>query len=408
MKKITYITKIIAVLITAVFITGCSTSNTEYRTASDICIFRQRSDGIPIRTMLTSGITSSVCIDPLCMHDDKCPLYGISNISGDNVIVLGNHYCFISGDVICDENSGILSGEVKLCVYHMIDGTMRVLETYRDNVFLLYGYDKFLYYITALYSKSDLGERYDYVLYRADIKNGSIEEIPTDKIYSSAGNSMNTNDIPSIYTIDKDRIYWYAPGEDGYIYYTTNLAGKDRRELMVSNPRIMNGSYYDGWAYYTVNLGSGSIAECRTDLERQKFLNQQSLHRYHIETGKDEVLVENLGKYTVTEDGIFYTVCENAPAEIKFNGTAYYDIFGGKLYRMNHDGSNSALICTLNSINISVWSDLFIGYADRKLALSYMDVVQNDWFESGYEYNIAPEIIIVDITDGTWMISNEK
>ena len=83
-----------------------------------------------------------------------------------------------------------------------------------------------------------------------------------ERAYSSLGNAMGTGDIPSIYAIDDDRIYWYAPGEDGYVHYTTDLAGKNRKELPLANPRIMNGVYYDGWAYYTMNRNKGSIADC--------------------------------------------------------------------------------------------------------------------------------------------------
>jgi hypothetical protein len=169
----------------------------------------------------------------------------------------------------------------------------------------------------------------------------------------------------------------------------------------------MNGVYYDGWAYYTMNRNEGSIADCKTDLERQKFLNEKTLRRYHLETEKDEIIADNLARFIVTEAGIFYTVYETEPKKIEFNNDTYYDIFAGKIYRMNHDGSSSALFCTLEDVNLSVWSDVFLGYAEGRLAVAYMDAVENDWFESGYDYNIAPEIIIVDTTDGTWRISNE-
>ena len=409
MRKIrAYTVKIFAVLTAAVLLTGCTATDAAHTSMSELCVFRQRSDGTPIRTMLTNGRTSTVCVDPLCLHDDSCPLAGISNLTGEGAIPIGDSYCFISGDLSQDENTGMMSGEVKLCVYQMTDGSIHILETYHDNVLLLYGYDRYLYYTTVVYSRTDAGEQYGYVLYRADINSGKIIEIPTERAYSSLGNAMNTGDIPSIYAIDDDRIYWYAPGKDGYVHYTTDLAGKNRKELPLANPRIMNGVYYDGWAYYTMNRNEGSIADCKTDLERQKFLNEKTLRRYHLETKKDEIVAENLAKFTVTEAGIFYTVYETEPKKIEFNNDTYYDIFGGKLYRMNHDGSNAVLFCTLEDVNFSVWADLFLGYADGKLAVTYMDAVENDWFESGYDYNIASEIIIVNTTDGTWRISEDE
>ncbi|MBQ8187832.1 MAG: hypothetical protein IJ037_13325 [Clostridia bacterium] len=398
---------VLTVFLAVVFI-GCSADETGNLTMSDICVFRQRSNGIPVRTVLSSGITSTVCVDPLCIHTDDCPLYGINNLSGEGAVALGDYYCFTSGDIALDENTGLLSGEIKLCVYNMTDGKIRVLEVYADNVLLLYGYENYLYYTTAAYSKTDAGVQYRYSLCRADIKSGKIIDIPMEGAYISTGNAMNTSDFPDIYTIDNDRIYWYAPGENVYIHYTTDLEGKSRRELPLASPRIMNGVFYDGWAYYTVNRNDGSIADCRTNAERQKFLNEQTLRRYHMETGKDELVVENIAKYIVTDEGIFYTVYENEGRKIDFNGETHTDIFAGKLYRMNHDGSNAALFCTLDNINLSVWSELFLGYASGKLALAYMDQVENDWFESGYDYNIAPEIIIVNTADGAWRISTDE
>ena len=184
MRKIrAYTVKIFAVLTAAVLLTGCTATDTAHTAMSELCVFRQRSDGTPIRTMLTNGRTSTVCVDPLCLHDDSCPLAGISNLTGESAIPIGDSYCFISGDLLQDENTGMMSGEVKLCVYQMTDGSIRVIETYHDSVLLLYGYDRYLYYTTAVDSRTDAGEQYGYVLDRADINSGKIIEIPTDRAY---------------------------------------------------------------------------------------------------------------------------------------------------------------------------------------------------------------------------------
>lgn len=390
-------------MITAMLICGCGDTDDNRITMSDICVFRQRSDGVPVKTVLTSGITSTVCVDPLCMHDAECLLYD----SAFDSITLGDTYCFVSGNMSVGENTGERSGEVRLCAYNMTSGEIRVLQTYRDSILPMYGYDHYLYYSVAVYSKTDEGIKNSYSLFRADIDNSKIIGIPTDREYSTTS-YVSTADFPSIYTIDDGRIYWYAPSEDGYLHYTTDLAGKNYRELPINDSHIMNGVYHDGFAYYTLNKSSGSLADCKTDLERLKFMNQRILRRCNMETGADELVAENIAAYIVTDDGIFYTMYQSEPQEMKRNGDTYYDIFAGRLYRMNLDGSGAEPLCTLDGVDLSVSTQLFLGYADGKLALAFMDEVQNDFYDSGYDYSISSDIIIVDTTDGTWRFSEDE
>lgn len=191
----------------------------------------------------------------------------------------------------------------------MTSGEIRVLETYHDSILMMYGHDRYIYYSVAVYSETDAGITNRYALYRADVESGKIIEIPLDGEYSTTS-YMSTADFPSIYTIDDNQIYWYAPSEDGYVHYTTDLAGKNRRELSVENSRIMNGAYHDGWAYYTLNKNDGSYTDCKTDLERLQFMNERILRRCNMETGADELVAENIAAYIVTDDGIFYTMYE--------------------------------------------------------------------------------------------------
>ena len=86
-----------AVMVLVMMLSGCTATDTAHTAMSELCVFRQRSDGTPIRTMLTNGTTSTVCVDPLCLHDDSCPLAGISNLTGEGAIPIGDSYCFVSG-----------------------------------------------------------------------------------------------------------------------------------------------------------------------------------------------------------------------------------------------------------------------------------------------------------------------
>lgn len=404
MKKVIVESVCLMMFFISVLLIGCDNKESDKITVSDICIFRQLNNGTPVKTVLSIGSTSTVCIDPLCMHDTECPLYQRANESDIGTITVGNIYPFVYGSLSLNQNTGDHSGEVQLCTYDMTNGEVRVLETYNDTVLIMYGYDRYIYYTVAVYSETDDEIKNSYMLYRADIENGNIVEIPLDSEYSTS-NSISTADFPAIYTIDNNLIYWYSPGEDGYIYYTTDLAGKNRHYLPIENSRLMNGKYHDGWAYYTINKSSGSYADCKTDLERLKFLNEKILRRCNMETGVDELVAENIAEYIVTDDGIFYTVYESKPQDMEYNGDTYYDIFAGKLYRMSLDGSNAELFCVLDNVDLSVDTKLFLGYTNGKLALAFMDEMQNVFYESGYDYTVSDDVIIVDVTDRSWIVS---
>ena len=71
-------------------------------------------------------------------------------------------------------------------------------------------------------------------------------------------------------------------------------------------------------------------------------------------------------------------------------------------------GAGDIAVHALDGVDLSVSTQLFLGYADGKLALAFMDEVQNDFYDSGYDYSISSDIIIVDTTDGTWRFSEDE
>lgn len=148
---------------------------------------------------------------------------------GDNgAITISEIYCFVRGNMSVQEKIGECSGEMQLCAYDMTSGEIRVLATYQDSILPMYGYDRYIYYSVAVYSETDEGIKNSYALCHADVESGKLIEIPFECEYSTAS-SISTADFPSVYTIDDDRIYWYAPSSDGYVHYTTDLVGKTPR-----------------------------------------------------------------------------------------------------------------------------------------------------------------------------------
>ncbi len=375
---------ILIILSLSNLLTGCDGGETIHESKesiSDLYVFRVSNTGVPYKTSLVSGTTSTVCIDPLCLHDDDCPLDESSYFG----IPLGEYYCFVRGTISTMQGSDVRSGVTELCAYHLTSGECRVLVTYEDDIELLYGDGNYLYYTVAEYRESETDNLFHYAYYRVDITNGKMITLPLEYERADSG-SQGVSDFPCLYTIDGDCVYWYEAAENGYIFYTTDLAGKNRCALELASPRVMNGEYHDGWAYYK-NADGG-------------------LSRYHMESGKDSALCETIAAYIVTEAGIFYTVTESEPREIRWNNEVYYDLYGGKIYRMNLDGSDAKLLCTLDGVDLSVTLfSPFLGYHDGKLALAFMDKVENDYYESGYDYNTSPDVILLDTEALTWEIS---
>jgi len=399
-------TRILTVLTAAMILTGC-TGKENGSTMENICVFRQTSQGIPVKTVLSSAKTTSVCVDPLCTHETECPLNGAANMGDLGGIALGNRYCFVKGSIGIDVDTGEYNGECQLCVYDMTEGTIQKIEAYADNILLMDAHGRYVYYAVASYNNEKDVISYGYSLYRADVESHDIIEIPLTADYSTE-NAMSTGDYPSIYAFDDNSILWMAPDHDGYAFYTTDLAGEKRKDLEMPNNYVMNGQYHDGWAYYTRTNHDVSIVREQGELGRIRFQHERSLYRYHFATGKDELLSENISRYIVTDDGIFYTVLEENPTVFSWNGISYYDMFAGKIYRMNSDGTKAGLFCTLDGVDLSVYTSLFLGYTNGYLALEYMDYVENKWYDSGYDYNISSELIIINTKDSSWRISTDE
>ena len=361
---------------------------------------------MPVKTILSSAKTTTVCVDPLCSHGMECPFadaHGMGDLDG---LAIDNLYCFVSGSASVVTDTGEHFGECRLCVYNMTDGCLRMLAAYPDGILFLGGYSPYVYYAIADYREEEGLVSYGYSLYRANVESGAVTSIPLTRAYSTRS-ATSTGDFPSVYAFEGDRIFWYAPGNGGIEFYTTDLAGNDRRQLALDDPSIMNGTYFDGWAYYT-HRNHDLPTPSDGDLGRLRFQNENRLYRYSFDTGEIELLADNVAQYIVTEDGIFYTVMESAPSSFAWNGITYYDLYAGKIYRMAEDGSDPSLLCTLEGMDISAFSSAFLGYHGGYLALAYMDKIENKWYDSGYDYNIAPEIIVVDTRNQTWRISTDE
>ena len=206
----------------------------------------------------------------------------------------------------------------------------------------------------------------------------------------------------TIWTVADGRIYWYLPGEDGYEYFTTDLAGKNKRGIEIDEPGLMNGVYHDGFAYFTERVSEKAFSECSDQLERLEWMNVKRLCRIELSGGGKTIISENVADYIVTDEGIFFVSFEPEPRGFVKNGETYYDLFGGKVYCS--DGVETGLFCE-TGYDLSVSGGTFAGFCGGYIALSFMDDVAEEYYASGFDYNVSERLIIIDTRTGECGVS---
>ena len=154
----------------------------------------------------------------------------------------GNTMFFIRGEMSVDKNTGERSGKVALCAYDMLNGGTKELGTFEDAISIIAAAEGRVYFY-RLIPDSD-GARAKYHFYYAD--GGKIREMPMKDEYCS--DDTGSSDLPEIFAVDCERIYWYGAAEDGMAFWSTDLDGKDRRELDITVPQAMNGQFSDGYS----------------------------------------------------------------------------------------------------------------------------------------------------------------
>lgn len=379
-----------ALTLAALIFTGCA-ENEVRMTVSDLCVFSQTADGTLMKTMLSTGKRTAVCIDPLCGHGGDCPL----SACGD-WLVSGDEFVFVKGSLAVDQNTSERSGTVDLIAYDMTSGEVIQLDRRDDTVILLGASDQYVLFSAA--ERDDAGKSF-FNVFRADLKSRKVIQLPLGEF--GAGENADTSLIPAVWTVADGRIYWYLPGEGGYEYFTTDLSGKDKRALVSDEPLLMNGAYRGGFAYFTERVSQKAFSECADQLERLRWMNEKRLCRVDLASGEKKIISENAADYIVTDDGIFFVSVEPEPRGFTKNGETYYDLFGGKVYRS--DGETTELFCELD-YDLSVGA--FAGARGGYIALRFMDDLPNDFYAGGYDYNTSDKLIIIDARDGAFRLSD--
>lgn len=345
--------------------------------------------GCPYKVNYRTGTVTPVCVDPLCGHDDGgCPFY-----EAEQCAPSGNTMFFIRGEMSVDKNTGERSGKVALCAYDMLNGDTKEIGAFEDALSIIAAAEGRVYFY-RLIPDSD-GARAKYHFYYAD--GGKIREMPMKDEYSS--DDAGSADLPEIFAVDGGKIYWYGAAEDGMAFWSTDLDGKDRRELDITVPQAMNGHFSDGYSYYTIKRPS----EANDTYGRLLSQNSNELWRVGIHGGEPEKLSDNIAQFIVSGGKIYYTVAEKEPETIMVHGDTYYDLCGGKVYRMNTDGSGAELIAD-TEYDFAYLYGVFGGVLDdgeeTYIALMFSGFIENDYYEEGYDYNVSPDTLIYEVSGG--------
>ena len=345
--------------------------------------------GCPYKVNYRTGTVTPVCVDPLCGHDDGgCPFY-----EAEQCAPSGNTMFFIRGEMSVDKNTGERSGKVALCAYDMLNGDTKEIGAFEDALSIIAAAEGRVYFY-RLIPDGD-GARAKYHFYYAD--GGKIREMPMKDEYSS--DDAGSADLPEIFAVDGGKIYWYGAVEDGMAFWSTDLDGKDRCELDITVPQAMNGHFSDGYSYYTIN----NPPELKDTYGRLLAQNTNELWRVGIHGGEPEKLSDNIACFIVSGGKIYYTVAEKEPETIMVHGDTYYDLCGGKIYRMNTDGSGAELIAD-TEYDFAYLYGVFGGVLDdgeeTYIALMFSGFIENDYYKEGYDYNVSPDTLIYEVSGG--------
>ena len=389
--------RVLILCMTVVFMLTVSCGNRKTLSVRDEYFFRNAEGlplgevdtGCPYKVNYRTGAVTPVCVDPLCGHEDGgCPFY-----EAEQCVPSGNTMFFIRGEMSVDKNTGERSGKVALCAYDMLNGVTKEIGAFEDALSIIAAAEGRVYFY-RLIPDSD-GARVKYHFYYAD--GGKIREMPMKDEYSS--DDAGSADLPEIFAVDGERIYWYGAAEDGMAFWTTDLDGKDRRELDITVPQAMNGRFSDGYSYYTIN----NPPELKDTYGRLLSQNSNELWRVRIDGGEPEKLSDNIAQFIVSGGKIYYTVAEKEQETIMVHGDTYYDLCGGKIYRMNTDGSGAELIAE-TEYDFAYLYGVFGGVLDdgeeTYIALMFSGFIENDYYEEGYDYNVSPDTLIYEVSGG--------
>lgn len=275
----------------------------------------------------STGIISSVCIDPLCDHNTPdCPFFGLRAwfYVYDNKVFYKRSYTY----TYRNKDGSIRSTlDVSDSVYFdIIDSKVNVLQPIIDKnagEYLRQLYtDNFRYYYDYIFD-----ENFDGYLFKMccqDINSGDVSVI--------GGENNKDAVLERFVFILNDRIYFV----DGKRLYSRNLDNTD--EIVHCTGNFGEIVMTDGQSiYFEVVDGNDKNVFCMTDI------NDYSSATLIIEDCTDWFLTENYVYYT---DGDSRNIGQS---EIKGYANSEIILQGNNIFRCDHNGANHELIFSFDN-----------------------------------------------------------
>lgn len=304
-------------------------------------------NGMLYRINERTGNATSVCADPLCLHDSpECLLYGIKDIF---YISAEGDICFAQMYFKRYDDNGTLkypsqnrfvkldtqsSRVTVLDDYSGAGGSFHCPEIYYGNQRIYYGqeYDAENNELTCGVRKTDLDTGKSEFWGGEETKDGYI----------------TLRDVDLLFRIG-ERIYF----NDGECVFSLDENGGCREVL--DNIKIP--------------LNSGATATDGEFLYHSSFIGDGEIVRYSLETGEKEILVDKRytgQRFIMTKDYIYYSDGEDVvlgKAQIRGYASDTVTLSGGELWRCRHDGSGKELVYTYSgkTENIRPFSQTIIG-----------------------------------------------
>lgn len=282
----------------------------------------------PVRYNCTSGRISTVCPDPLCLHEnEECPLIGIQQC----IVLPDGRVCYSQKfDHIYRNDAGVIIKEVHIFDHALFDpiaGKKTVLYEYDGSYFTgpeLYT-DNYRFYHSIEYDE----ERELFVtgLYRMNLKNGDIKLL-LEHGTSEKDDAFNVSS--EMIGIFNERIYL----SDGLSIFSIDFEGEKRITHLEGKYPVLEPLHADGeYVYYQ---------------------REDGVYRQSLSSGKEEHIVKcnNIyGNFTLTTNWIYYQAGDTITiGKVDIDGYAAREaeLSGGEIYRCTHDGSELTKIAEMN------------------------------------------------------------
>ena len=315
------------------------------------------------RFNVENGSITTLCPDPLCDHGMECPFFGVINYTVDGDVIWFQRY-------MIDENADYI------CQYDIASGKLRTLAKYEDDG---YSYAFKFGYLWKYFSHND------------PIDNDLSVRISLAEENFDDPEKIEPSKIPFAQVGD---VYYYgvrgafnSPATEIRAMYT-DLTDDWR---VADGVFSMNFTYDGGYVYY---IEKDTLMRVSVDEEITG-----------IPVNTKETVKDRVGSFFLYDEHLYYLQYEEDPESIGWDAYEEEDVknlYGGKLWRANPDGSRAKVFMETESYVIS---KNFVGaQVGSKILLRYG--CWKDKTLEGQTWRVwrAAEggLLVVDLNDGTY------